>query len=111
MPGTFTMTIQTAAASAKLGVPGTGLGGGTLALGLLLLPFMRRTHGKGSRLASPWCIALLLVGLTTMGSLAGCGLTDAHKAVQSYTINVIGTATGNSGLVLQRSTPVTLTVE
>lgn len=111
MPGTFTMTVQTSLASAKFSVSGTGLGGNTLALGLLLLPLIRRRHGKGGRLASQWRVALLLAGLIAMGNMTGCGLTDVHKAVQTYTISVIGTATGNSGLVLQHSIPVTLAVE
>ena len=109
MPRAFSMTIQTSAASAKLYVPGTGLGG-SLALGLLL-PLVRRTKGKGGRMKSLWGMALLLVGLAAMGSITGCGSSYAYKAAQTYTINVIGTSNGTSGLVLQHSIPVTLTVE
>jgi hypothetical protein len=113
MPGNFTMTIQTAefAANPKwIGLPGRGFADGTIALGLLLLPFIRKPR-KTSRIMSPSLFAVLLMGLAAIAGLSGCGTSSAFENQQTYAITVTGTATGASGLVLLHSTPVTLTVE
>ena len=54
-----------------------------------------------------------LLSLASMAALSGCGTGSGFFAQpqQTYTINVIGTATGSNGATLQHSIPVTLTVE
>jgi hypothetical protein len=110
-PSSFTMTIQTAASTGLLlrkGLYGSGVGG-TLALGLLLLPFSGRTRWKPAR----WrvlCVALISSFLL-LGALTGCGSRSGFfgQSPQSFTVQVIGTATG--GIVLQHFATVTLVVE
>ena len=111
LPVTFTMTIQTATLAANrssMDFSDTRFGGGSVAIGLLLLPFIRR---KGIGIMSLSLSAALLVGLAVIGGLTGCGATSLHETPQAYTINVTGTATGTSGLELSHSALVTLTVE
>jgi sugar lactone lactonase YvrE len=108
----FTMTIQTAKPSGALNRRGL-FGGGTIALGLLLLPFSRRLRRKAGRLRSvSLCLALLL-SLAAISGLTGCGTGSGFfgESQQTYTITVTGTAIGTGAVVLQHSTTVTLTVE
>jgi hypothetical protein len=115
-PAAFTMTIQTAATGASRGPRvffDTGYPDGTLALGLLLLPFPRRMRRKVRRMGLLTLCAALVVSFATIGGLTGCGSGSGYfgQAPQNYTINVIGTATGSGGAALQRMTAVTLTVQ
>jgi len=57
-------------------------------------------HGAAAELRGDW-------GLTGCGS--GSGFFGQPQ--QSYTIKVLGTVTGSGGATLQRSWPVTLTVQ
>jgi hypothetical protein len=111
-PASFTMTIQTAASTAAARRTGF-FGGGTIALGLLLLPFSRRIRWRGRQLRLPTLCAMLLLSFAAIGGLAGCGTGSGFfgQAQQTYTINVIGTATGANGAILQHSSTVTLTVK
>ena len=111
-PASFTMTIQTAASTGVL--HRTGLfGGGTITLGLLLLPFSRRMRRRARRLRPLTMCTMLLLSLGAAVGLSGCGTGSGFlgQQQQTYTINVIGTATGVNGATLQHSTTVTLTVE
>ncbi|HEY5330098.1 MAG TPA: Ig-like domain repeat protein [Acidobacteriaceae bacterium] len=111
-PANFTMTIQTAKTTAAL--RRTGLfGGGAMMAGLLLLPFTRRMRRRARRIRPLNLCALLLLGLGALGGLAGCGTGSGFfgESQHTYTINVIGTATGANGLTLQHVATVTLTVE
>ena len=115
-PATFTMTIQTAATGASRGPRvffDTGYPDGTLALGLLLLPFSRRMRRKVRRIGLLTLCAALVVSFATIGGLTGCGSGSGYfgQPPQNYTIKVIGTATGSGGVVLQHMTAVTLTVQ
>jgi sugar lactone lactonase YvrE len=106
---TVTVSIQTAAATAATSFPGHGLG--TVALGLLLLPFAgtRRLRRSGRRLARIGCLMLLLAaGAAVTAGLTGCGASNGFfgEAQRAYT--VILTAT--SGTV-QHTTTVTLNVQ
>jgi hypothetical protein len=79
-----------------------------LALGLFLLPFARRMRKAGRRM-SWYVVLLMLVGLSAMAGLSGCGGNGSGYFGQSsktYTVTV----TGTSGL-LSHSTSFTLTVE
>ena len=57
--------------------------------------------------------AILQSLLEQRSGLAGCGASSGYfgQPSQSYTINVIGTATGPGGATLQHLTTVTLTVQ
>jgi hypothetical protein len=115
-PASFTMTIQTAATGASRapsGLFGTGYSNATLALGALLLPFSRRMRRKVRSIRLLTLCAVLLLSLAAIGGLAGCGSGSGYfgQAPQNYTINVIGTATGQGGATLQHLTAVTLTVQ
>jgi hypothetical protein len=59
------------------------------------------------------CAALIL-SLAAIGGLSGCGSGSGFfgQPPQSYTINVLGTATGAGGATLQHSlAAITLTVQ
>jgi len=108
----FAMTIQTAKPIGDLHRTGY-FGGGTIALGLLLLPFSRRFRRKAGRLHPlSLCLALVL-SIAAISGLTGCGTGSGFfgESQQTYTIDVIGTATGTGAVVLQHTTTVTLTVE
>jgi sugar lactone lactonase YvrE len=112
----FTMTIQTAATGASRapsGLFGAGYSNATLALSALLLPFSRRMRRKVRSIRLLTLCAALLLSLAAIGGLAGCGSGSGYfgQAPQNYTINVIGTATGQGGATLQHLTTVTLTVQ
>jgi hypothetical protein len=116
-PASVAMTIQTAASGASLphrNLFGAGYGGGTLALSLLLLPFYRWTRSKIRGMRPLTLCAALILSLAAIGGLSGCGSGSGFfgQTPQSYTINVIGTATGAGGATLQHSIAViTLTVQ
>jgi sugar lactone lactonase YvrE len=111
-PTSFTMKIQTAATSASLRRNGH-FGDGTIALGLLLLPFSRSLRRKLRGMRPLTLCAALIFSLAAIGGLTGCGSGSGFFAQpqQTYTINVIGTATGAGGATLQHTTTVTLTVQ
>ena len=111
-PATATLTVQTAA-TASVHYPAL-FGGGTMSLALLLLPFtfsrkLRRRAGKMKFLLS----LAMLVTLGGLATLTGCGSGSGllGQQPQTYTINLIGTATGTNGATLQHTTSVTLTVQ
>jgi Bacterial Ig-like domain (group 3)/NHL repeat len=115
-PATFTMAIQTAAAGATLHPQGffsTGYCNGTIALGLLLLPFSRSLRRKVRGMRSLTLCATLILSCAAIGGLTGCGSGSGFfgQPQQTYTIKVIGTVTGAGGATLQHSWTVTLTVE
>ncbi len=111
-PASFTMSIQVPQPVGALQHRGL-YGGGTIALALLLLPFSGRIRRATRRMRPLTIVAALLLSLTAIGGLAGCASGNGFFGVpqQTYTINVIGTATGTGAVVLQRTTTVTLTVE
>lgn len=109
---TTTLTVQTADTAANH-MPSIFGGGGVVAA-LLLLPFSSsrrlRQRVRGTRLLLSVALLLSLGGLTAlMGCGTGSGLLG--QAPKTYTINLIGAATGANGYVLQRTTSVTVTVE
>jgi Bacterial Ig-like domain (group 3)/NHL repeat len=113
-PSSFTMTVQTAATQALLRHR-RALGGESIALSFLLLPFtykLRRRIGQMKMLRRMTLVVTLLIGLAALGSIAGCGAGTGFFAEpqQNYTISVTGTATGSNGYTLQHSTSVTLSV-
>jgi hypothetical protein len=115
-PASSTMAIQTAAAGASLhrnGPFSTGYRNGTIALGLLLLPFSRslRRKVRGMRLLA--LSAALILSCVAIGCLTGCGSGSGFfgQPQQNYTIKVLGTVTGSGGATLQHSWTVTLTVQ
>jgi hypothetical protein len=115
-PASFTMTIQTAATGASLRSNrpfGTGYGTETIALGLLLLPFSRSLRRKVRAMRPLTLFAALLFSFAAMGGLTGCGSRSGFfgQVPQTYTINVVGTATGPGQATLQHSSAVTLTVQ
>jgi len=111
-PASFTMTIQTAKPIGALHRTGF-FGGGTIALGLLLLPFSARFRRNARRMNRLSLFTCVLLSFALIAGLSGCGTGSGFfgEAQQTYTINVIGTATGTGAVVLQHSTTVTLTVE
>jgi hypothetical protein len=111
-PASFTMSIQVPQPTGSLYHKGL-YGGGTIAFALLLLPFSSRFRRAARRLRPVTLIAALLCSIAAIGGLAGCGTGSGFFGVpqQTYTINVIGTATGTGAVVLQHTTTVTLTVE
>jgi sugar lactone lactonase YvrE len=111
-PTTFTMKVQTAATGASLRRIGR-FGNGTVVLSMLLLPFSRRMRLKLQGMRRLTLCAVLVFSLTAIGGLTGCGGDSGFfgQPSQTYTINVIGTATGAGGATLQHSTTVTLTVQ
>jgi Bacterial Ig-like domain (group 3)/NHL repeat len=118
-PASFSMTIQTAAPSAALHRNGfgpgseTGYGNGTIALGLLLLTFSRRMRRNARGLRPLALCAALIFSFAVIAGLAGCGTGSGFfgQPIQTYTINVLGTAAGPGGATLQHATTVTLTVQ
>jgi sugar lactone lactonase YvrE len=113
-PANFTMLIQSAATTAALDRVqsfGGEIGGGTLALGLLL-PFSKRLRRKARRLRALSLCAALILSLAAMGGLTGCGTGSGFfgQSQQTYTINIIGTAAAAAGSA-QRYATVTLTVQ
>jgi hypothetical protein len=111
-PASFTMRIQTTASLASLN-PSSYLGAGTVALGLMLLPFSCSMRRRTRRMRSLTLCAAFILGLAVATGLTGCGNGSGFFAQpqHSYTINVIGTANGAGGSTLQHSTTVTLTVQ
>lgn len=111
-PATVTMAIQTAATAASLH-RNRSFGEGTVMLSLILLPFSgwTRRRLRGVRPLT-LCLALLL-SLAAVGGLTGCGSANGFygQIAQTYTVNVVATATGAGGATLQHSTSVTLTVQ
>ena len=111
-PASFTVAIRTSATTASL-APHSLFGGGVAALSLMLLPlsFWKRHRLRGLRPLS-LCLAVLF-SLAAIGGLSGCGSNSGFFAQpsQTYTINIVGTATGAGGATLQHSIPVTLTVQ
>jgi hypothetical protein len=116
-PASVAMIIQTAASGASLphrNLFGAGYGGGALALSLLLLPFSRWTRSKNRGMRPLTLCAALILSLAAIGGLSGCGSGSGFfgQPPQSYTINVLGTATGAGGATLQHSlAAITLTVQ
>ena len=109
-PVPFTMTIQTTTVTA---LHQKELFGSGMSLAVLLLPFAGRLR-RGARRMRPALFALLLVlGAAAATGLTGCGSGQGFfgQQQQTYTIQVVGTATGPGGLTLQHSTSVTLTVQ
>jgi len=107
-PASFTMSIPIPATSGLM--HRTSLfGSGTIAIGLLLLPFSRRF--RRLRLLS-LCAALLL-GIAAIGGVTGCGTESVHfnNSPQTYTIRVIATLTETGGITSQQSTTVKRTVQ
>jgi sugar lactone lactonase YvrE/GNAT superfamily N-acetyltransferase len=109
---TTTLTVQTAS-TARLHYP-LPLNDGTATLALLLLP-MTLSRRLRRRIAGVK-YALPLLMLTMLGSLialTGCGPGSGllGQQQQSYSINLIGTATGANGATLTHTTVVTLTVQ
>lgn len=111
-PTTATLTVQTAA-TASLHYPGL-FGGGTMSLALLLLPFTcsARLRRRARRMKFLLSLAMF-VSLGGLAALTGCGAGSGllGQQPQTYTINLIGTATGSNGATLQHTTSVTLTVQ
>jgi hypothetical protein len=107
-PASFTMTILVPKISGSMH-PTSLFGASTIAIGLLLLPFLRRfRHVPLLSL----CAALLL-GIAAIGGITGCGAESGYfsKSQQTYTIRVIATLTGTGGTILQQFTTVKLTVQ
>jgi Bacterial Ig-like domain (group 3)/NHL repeat len=113
-PANFTMVIQTAAVAALEHKHSFGgeIGGGTVALGLLLLPFSRRMRRRGRGLRPLMLCGALILFVAMIGGLSGCGTGSGFfgQRQQTYTVNIVGTATGAAGSV-QRYAAVTLTVQ
>jgi hypothetical protein len=110
------MAIHTAATGASLhsnGFFGTGYRNGTIALGLLLLPFSRSLRRKVRGMRPLALSAALILSCVAIGCLTGCGSGSGFfgQPQQNYTIKVLGTVTGSGGATLQHSWTVTLTVQ
>jgi Bacterial Ig-like domain (group 3) len=115
-PTNFTMAIQTAATSALQNSNRpfrTGYGSETIALSLLLLPFSRSLRRKVRAMRLLTLCTALLLSFAAIGGLTGCGSSSGFfgQVQQTYTINVVATATGPGQNTLQHSSPVTLTVQ
>ena len=109
-PVPVTVTIQTAAV-ARMHYPGFFVGSST-ALALLILPFGRRFRRRIPKVRI-WLSLLMLLGLGSLAGLAGCGTGSGlfGQQQQTYTVSLVGTATGANGATLQRSISYTLTVQ
>lgn len=108
-PTSFTMMVQTAPATARLERL-YGVTTGTMAFVLLFVPF---AHGRRRKMSPLLLVLVGFVGLLTMGAISGCGTNSGFfgQPQHSYTIKVIGTATGANGTTLQHETSVTLIVQ
>ena len=87
-----------------------------MAFSFLLLPFtyrLRRRMGQMKMLRRMTLAVTLLICLTGLGSITGCGAGTSFFAEpqQNYTITVTGTATSSNGYTLQHNTSVTLSVQ
>ena len=115
-PANVSMTIQTAASGASLrrgGFFGTAYGNGAIAFGLLL-PFSCWTRRKARGILWLTLCAAMIPSLAAIGGLTGCGTGNGFfgQTPQSYTVTVIGSATGAGGATLQHSmAAITLTVQ
>ena len=109
-PVGVTVTITTPM-TARLHYPGL-VGGGSVALALLVLPFSRRMRRRIPQ-ARLWLSLLMLLGLGSLTGLSGCGSSSGLFGQQprTYTLSLVGTATGANGFILQRSISYTLTVQ
>ena len=110
-PAGFTMTVQTTATTA--GLRHTEQYGGTLAFALLLLPFSGTVRRRARQLGPlSVCLALLGTGIVT-ATLTGCGSGNGFfgQAQKTYTIQVVGTAKGANGTMLQHVADVQLTLQ
>jgi hypothetical protein len=104
---TVTMTIQTAAATAKeTGLSTSKLG--PLALALLLLPLLgaKKMRRRGRKMSRWLCLLILLGGMAASAALSGCNRGYFTQSAKDYTVTV--TATAGS---LQHSFSVTLNVQ
>jgi hypothetical protein len=111
-PANFTMAIHTAATGASLAPYGL-FGKGTITLSFILLPFSVWTRRRLRRVRSLTLCMALLLSLAAIGGLTGCGSGSGFfgQPAQTYTVNIVGTATGAGGATLQHSTSVMLTVQ
>jgi hypothetical protein len=111
---TTTLTVQTASTARLTPSPFPFSKDGTVTLALLLLPMAwsrrLRRRVRGIRYALPMMAMALLGGLA---ALTGCGAGDGLLGQQqkTYSITLIGTATGANGATLTRTSVVTLTVQ
>jgi len=89
---TVTLTVQTAAATARAEKPGLG---GKLALALLLLPLLG--FGRVRRQARRWlCLVVLLSGLAAASMLGGCGSGYFSQSQKNYTVKITAAGGGYS---------------
>jgi Bacterial Ig-like domain (group 3)/NHL repeat len=111
-PASFTMSVQTAA-TARLHRQELFSGGGAITVALIFLPFGRRLRRGAHKLRGLTLAIFLLLGLGATLGVTGCGSGSGFfgQQSQSYTINVYGTATNQSGATVQHVTTVTLTVQ
>jgi Bacterial Ig-like domain (group 3)/NHL repeat len=114
---TLSLTIQTPASATldRKGIFGE-YGGRTLALGLLLLPFYRRTRSGPRGLCSRASMRMSLVAtvllLAGLAGLSGCGGGQVIPAApRIYIIDIAATANGAAGATLQHTLPITLTLQ
>lgn len=108
----FTMTIHTAKTVANRERPGS-VGGGTLALALLLLPFSSTLRRRAKHLGPLAMLAVVAGGGFALTLLTGCGQSSGFfgQPQKTYTIQIVGTAQGSNGATLQHVASVKLTVE
>ena len=97
-PQTVIVNIQTASATAAIRRPSESNRLGTIALGLLLLPFAgaRRLRRSARRLARIGCLLLLLAaGAAVTAGLTGCGSGNGFfsgEAQRAYTVTLTATS-------------------
>jgi hypothetical protein len=102
---TVTLTIQTAAATARNNEAGRKLA--PLALALFLPLFGTKKMRRQGRRMSRWlCLLILAVGMAASAALSGCGGSYFSQAPKDYTLTVTATASS-----LQHSFNVTLNVQ
>lgn len=114
-PSNVTLTVKTAMNHGLLNAKGV-FGGGAAVFAFLLLPFTLRSRKRAKKLKILHQLMLMIavpLCAIALGGITGCGTGPGFLAQpqQSYTITVIGTATGSNGYVLQRSANVTLTAQ